>query len=132
MEKSIVTYDPGAGRYRMLDTIREYADELLNELGERDELRRRHRDTCRAFVDRAAQRWSGNGQAGLFELIRQAMSDLRAAFGYCLTTPGEERVGLEMVTALSFFWFEGLEAGTGGEWLERALRLVPEACLQRG
>ncbi|MGI5170103.1 LuxR C-terminal-related transcriptional regulator [Spirillospora sp. CA-253888] len=134
VEKSIITYDPRSGHYRMLDTIREYADELLDELGERDELRRRHRDAFRAFVERAVQRWDGrgSGQAGLFELIRQAMPDLRAAFGYCLTTPGEERVGLEMISALCFFWFEGLETGTGGEWLDRALRLVPEACLERG
>ncbi|MBO2452158.1 LuxR family transcriptional regulator [Actinomadura barringtoniae] len=132
VEKSIVTYDPHTGRYRMLDSIREYAGDLLDGLGERQELRRRHRDSYRAFVERAVERWCGGGQVGLFDAIRQAMPNLRAAFDYCLSTAGEERTGLEMISALSFFWFEGLELGTGGEWLEQALDLVPEACLERG
>jgi predicted ATPase/DNA-binding NarL/FixJ family response regulator len=132
VEKSIVTYDPHAGRYRMLDSIREYAHELLNEQGELEELRRRHRDTYRTFVERAVERWCGGGQVGLFETIRQAMPNLRAAFAYSLSTPGEERIGLDMVSALYFFWFEALEFGTGREWLGEALSRVREPCLERG
>lgn len=132
VEKSIVTYDPTTGRYSMLDTIREYAGELLDALGERPELRRRHRDAYHAFVDRAVRRWRGRGQVGLFGVLREAMPNLRAAFAYSVATPGEERAGLEMVSALSFFWFEGLELGTGREWLEAALYAVPEPCPERG
>ena len=44
IDKSLVVADPTGGRYRLLETIRQYAREKLLETGDADELRNRHRD----------------------------------------------------------------------------------------
>jgi predicted ATPase/class 3 adenylate cyclase len=42
VEKALVASDPDGGRYRLLETVRQYAQERLNESGEGDEVRTRH------------------------------------------------------------------------------------------
>ena len=42
VEKSLVAADPDGGRYRLLETVRQYAQERLNASGEGDEVRARH------------------------------------------------------------------------------------------
>ena len=42
VEKSLVAADPEGGRYRLLETVRQYAQERLNASGEGDEVRARH------------------------------------------------------------------------------------------
>ena len=41
----------GATRYRLLETVRQYARERLQESGETDAVRARHRDWCLAFAE---------------------------------------------------------------------------------
>jgi predicted ATPase len=42
IEKSLVGLDPDSGRYRLLETVRQYAQERLTESGEEDSVRTRH------------------------------------------------------------------------------------------
>jgi hypothetical protein len=44
VEKSLVTFDPKAGRYRALETIRVFASDRANEASELDAIRDAHRD----------------------------------------------------------------------------------------
>ena len=46
VDKSLVVADDGAdgSRYRLLETVRQYAQEKLRESGEGDDVRARHRD----------------------------------------------------------------------------------------
>ena len=50
VERSMVSHDPGERRYRLLETVRLYAEQKLLEAGEADEYRRRHRDWFLAHV----------------------------------------------------------------------------------
>ena len=85
VERSMVSHDPGERRYRLLETVRLYAEQKLLEAGEAEEYRRRHRDWFLAHVSslpleecffpgntsrriatdidelRAARRWSYDG-----------------------------------------------------------------------
>ena len=85
VERSMVSHDPGERRYRLLETVRLYAEQKLLEAGEAEEYRRRHRDWFLAYVSslpleecffpgdtsrrivtdidelRAARRWSYDG-----------------------------------------------------------------------
>jgi predicted ATPase len=67
IDKSLVTVKGGSEdfesetRYGMLETIREYARERLDEAGETDQLRQRHRDYFIALAERAEPRLKGLG-----------------------------------------------------------------------
>jgi non-specific serine/threonine protein kinase len=60
VDKSVVTVVPGSEgptRYRMLETVREYADELLVGAGELDAARQRH---FRHFLSLAGETWASS------------------------------------------------------------------------
>ncbi|MFG2004461.1 ATP-binding protein [Spirillospora sp. NPDC048911] len=127
-DKSILTRteDESGTRYRLLDTLREYGAEWLRELGEKDDLRRRHRDWCLELVERRAREWFGPGQAEIFQHLRSVHADLSAALEYCLTTPGQAQTGLRMAGAMFFYWVGCGFLDEGRTWLDRALALDPE------
>ena len=63
--------------------------------------------------------------------MRAERENLRAALGYCLDTPGQQRAGLRLAGALYYFWFGCGEAREGRYWLERALAADPEPSRER-
>jgi predicted ATPase/DNA-binding CsgD family transcriptional regulator len=92
----------GLGRYRLLETLRQYGLERLREADEEAPLRERHRDWCRALVDRADAVCGGPAKdARLLELARE-QDNLRAASRWCLER-GEAEVGLRLTVAGSRF-----------------------------
>ena len=53
-ERSLVQYDPGSGRYRLLETLRQFAADRLAESGRSDAVRDRYADHYTALVTRVA------------------------------------------------------------------------------
>ena len=51
VDRSLVVYDPAAGRYRLLETLRQYAADRLADAGETDDARGRH---AQCYADLAA------------------------------------------------------------------------------
>jgi predicted ATPase/DNA-binding SARP family transcriptional activator len=52
VDKSLVTVeDAGAARYRLLDTVRQFAEERLESAGERETVEARHRDWAQTLVE---------------------------------------------------------------------------------
>jgi predicted ATPase/class 3 adenylate cyclase len=66
-------------RFWMLETIREYAVERLDESDESDELRRRHADHFLALAEHA-ERYVTAGERTWFDRIQRERDNLRAAF----------------------------------------------------
>jgi predicted ATPase/DNA-binding SARP family transcriptional activator len=116
VSKSLVVAEPTAGgtRYRMLETIRQYAAGQLAEAGEAGPARRRHAE---AFLPLAEE------ERGLPVLLRE-QDNFRAALEHTLTTGGGE-TGPRLARALGEFWLaRGLLQEARG-WLERALAAGP-------
>ncbi|WP_328491732.1 regulator [Streptomyces sp. NBC_00414] len=112
------------GRFRMLDTVREYGRMWLGELGETTVLSERHaayflRRTRRAHAD-----WLGPTQIDAYRWVSAAHSDLCAALDHFLATRPQQ--ALEMAGLLGFFWSccGHLREATG--YLEEALALTEE------
>ncbi|MEO5873655.1 MAG: LuxR C-terminal-related transcriptional regulator [Streptosporangiaceae bacterium] len=107
--------------YRLLDSIREYGAEWLRELGEEQELRRRHRDwyLCRVWAVEAA--WSGPQQEFWLRRTNREHANLRAALEYSLGRRGEHRAALSMTASLWFLWAACGHVREGRHWLEQAL-----------
>jgi predicted ATPase/DNA-binding SARP family transcriptional activator len=113
--KSLVVAEPAAGgtRYRMLETIRQYAAERLAEAGEAGPARRLHAEAFLRLAEEERQ---------LPVLLRE-QDNFRAALGHALA--GGDATGPRLTRALGGFWLaRGLLQEARG-WLERALAAGP-------
>jgi non-specific serine/threonine protein kinase len=113
--------DPdGTVRYRMLETIREFAAERLEASGEAEAVRARHAAWFVAFAERheLAELLPDGDRVRL--LLAADHANLRAALAW-LDAAAESRALLRLAAALGPFWagLGHLQEGRG--WLERAL-----------
>jgi predicted ATPase len=140
LDVSLITVTDGPDgepRVGMLEMIREFALERLEQAGDLDDTRRRHAGYYAGLAERADEQLHGSGPAQLAALDRlEAEHDnLRAALTWSLQTPAagpapadRERAatGLRLVRALGFFWYRHGYATEGRRWLQRAIDLAGE------
>jgi len=124
--KSLVVVERSDGEveYRLLNTIREYADSWLVDAAERDELARRHHDWCLGQAAGAARALHDGDQRRWARRIRSCMDDIRAALDWALR-PGGETVAL--AGAMWQVWEMRGQEREGRQWLGRALARDAEA-----
>ena len=121
VEQSLVTVSPdGEGtRYGMLEPVRQYAREKLEEGGEADDARRRHADHYLSLAERAGVELWGPGQGNWLERLEQENGNLRAALAWTLDS-GAETAG-RFCYALWLFWWARGHHREGRRWAEAAL-----------
>ena len=130
--KSLViadTTDRSQARYRLLETIREYALEKLNEAGETSRLRDRHLDLFVRRAEEAAFHLGGTDQQLWLNWLESEHDSLRAALAWSLEdSPGGRRIegGLRLVRALVRFWEIRGYVQEGMGWVERLLTQAGE------
>ncbi|WP_419866438.1 helix-turn-helix transcriptional regulator [Mycobacterium kyorinense] len=112
VDKSLVVAESTSGttRYRLLETVRQYALEKLGESGEADAVRSRHCDyytSMAALLDAPAR--TDYGQR--LEQTEVEMDNLRSALGWNLETSNSERA-LSLASSLQRLWM------TRGRFLE--------------
>jgi predicted ATPase/class 3 adenylate cyclase len=106
VEKSLVLprADPdGEPRFRMLETIREYAVDVLRTSDALDETRRRHAEYFLELAERVDFESRTGEQAGLFAQLELENANLRAAVDWARATDDNELL-LRLATALWDFW----------------------------
>ncbi|WP_432143454.1 ATP-binding protein [Streptomyces sp. bgisy084] len=123
VDKSVLTMESrrGLGRYRMLETIREYGRDLLRLGGEEAAVRRRHRDHYQELAARAEADWFSARQETWSARLYLERTNIRAALEFCLNTPHEVGAGLVLANS---WWGNALGAGILDEqrrWLGQAL-----------
>jgi predicted ATPase len=116
-DKSLVRTEEG--RFRMLETIREYALERLNESGELEQLRARHADHFVQFGLRAEPELTGADQHIWLARLAGDYENLRAALEWCVESRPYD--GLRLASALVVFWFNQSFYRDGLHWLEQVL-----------
>lgn len=106
VDKNLVVCEPQGeqNRYRLLETVRQYARERLMESGESATLRGRHRDYFLRLAEAAAPKLNGPEQTAWLERLETEHDNLRAALAWCLEEPGGMEVGLRLTKALKTFW----------------------------
>jgi tetratricopeptide (TPR) repeat protein len=91
-------------RYRMLDTIREYAREKLREAGEENLLRDRHLEFLLTLAEEAEQHLFDAEETTWLDRLETERDNLRSAVEWSLE--GERAAsGLRLMAALWYFWF---------------------------
>jgi predicted ATPase/DNA-binding SARP family transcriptional activator len=120
VEKSLILAQPstnGSPRYRMLETIREYALERLTETGEGESLRTRHVEWFIDLAEAAEAAMRGPNQAQALQRVEIEEDNLRLALQ--TATTGQQR--MRLATALFWHWYVHGRYGEGRRWLESTL-----------
>jgi predicted ATPase/DNA-binding SARP family transcriptional activator/tetratricopeptide (TPR) repeat protein len=121
VERSMVVFEPGAStRYRMLETLREYAAEQLADSGEAELLDRRHAEFFRDFARDAEMTLRGHGQRETLSRLRTEQPNMRAAIAWFAGPGADMDSALVMASALGLFWHLGRHL-EGRELLGRLL-----------
>jgi len=109
------------GRFTMLETVRQFAVERLEEAGA-TELRRRHAEWLTELAETMAERTTVGGEdAGVWlDRIQPEHDNIRAALAWSIDEDPE--LALRLASSLRLFWEVRGHFGEGGRWLEEALQ----------
>jgi predicted ATPase len=128
VEKSLLRFTNE--RYWMLETIREYAGERLEESSEANERRRQHAHHYMSLALRAEPHLDGTReQSAWLDRIEVESANLREALPFLAS--GDPGGLLRLAAALWRFWQMHSHFSEGRRWLQRALELNPEPTFER-
>ena len=130
-DKSLVVAEAGADgriRYRMLDTIREYAAARLDEAGETERMRASFLDYAVREVEQLAligmaiipASWSA--RVDTFRRFEDETANIRQLLGWCLAS-GEAESGLRICLATRPVWIVQGSFAEGAGWMDAFLDL---------
>ena len=127
VEKSLVTMDERASgtRYRMLETIREYALEKSLQAGDAPSTALRHCEHFFALAKQAREGLKGREQAQWIDRLEADLDNLRSATALALAGGADPFVAVKMAVALQGFWILRGYASEGRAVVQAALALPP-------
>jgi predicted ATPase/class 3 adenylate cyclase len=106
VDKSLILVDDRTGgvRYRMLESLRQYARERLDEAGEMEQFRERHANYFLRFVEELSQKKGKVGENETLNAIERDHDDLRLALDFFAAHPLGGEAGMRLATSLAPFW----------------------------
>jgi non-specific serine/threonine protein kinase len=124
VNKSLVLLEEAAGfpRYRLLETVRQFAEEHLVAAGEATLLPDRHLAHFLALAEEAAPQLTGPEQGIWLARLEREHDNLRAALHWAREQEVAE-LSLRLAGALWRFWYRRGYRSEGREWLRLALAL---------
>ncbi|MFF7180766.1 BTAD domain-containing putative transcriptional regulator [Streptomyces sp. NPDC008121] len=128
VDKSLVIATPvdgGAMRYRLLETVAEYAAERLDEAGERAEAERRHIVHYREVARTGDPRLRGAGQIQAIARFGREYENLRTALRRAVSAR-DEHEALALVHALLWYWQMRDLRADALHWAEAVAALGPD------
>jgi non-specific serine/threonine protein kinase len=127
LDKSLLGQEEGTGgepRLVMLETIREYAREKLEESGEAEDTRRRHTEYMLALAEECEPKLKGPNQLEWMERLEAEHDNMRAALSWAIER-GEAETAARLGGALWWFWLVRGNLSEGSSWLKAALNGNP-------
>lgn len=128
VDKSLVVATPaddGTMRYRLLETVAEYAGERLDEAGERAEIERRHLVHYRELARLTDPELRGGGQLRAMTWFRTEYENLRTALRHAVAER-DEHEALMLVHCLLWYWQLRDLRADALHWAEAAAALGPD------
>lgn len=128
VSKSLVVVEEAGDhmRYRLLETIREYALERLREAGEMQDAQRRHVEAVMALVERAEQPLHGPAQKQWLDRINRDRANLEAALSWCFGPAGNTLVGCRIVSMLKMAWLSTPATLNAERWVSTAMAAMTD------
>jgi len=118
-DKSLAQLDD-SGRYRLLETIREYARMRAAEAGETSAVAGHHLAWAADFAQRLEPDVERAAPEAL-DVVERELPNIRAALDHAAGAPDPDHNGLRLITALALFW---TQRGYAAEGAEAALRVL--------
>ncbi|HVJ54570.1 MAG TPA: winged helix-turn-helix domain-containing protein [Aliidongia sp.] len=128
VRKSLVSIDPVAPLpYRLLETIRTYAAEKLEDAGERRALHERHARCVADKFKSAIRDWHEANEGVWCDRYAWLLADLRAALRWSFGTDGNLDLGLAITGQSTPLWHVLRLDGEGRRWAETAASSLTDA-----
>ncbi|MEU1790821.1 BTAD domain-containing putative transcriptional regulator [Streptomyces sparsogenes] len=127
VDKSLVVATPDAAdgmRYRLLETVAEYAADRLEQAGERAAVERRHLVAYRELARTADPLLRGREQRRWLARLETEHDNLRAALRRAVAARDEQEA-LCLVLSLGWFWHLRGHRGEARQWTTAAAALGP-------
>ncbi|MGW1547277.1 AfsR/SARP family transcriptional regulator [Streptomyces sp. NPDC002346] len=128
VDKSLVAAAPaddGEMRYRLLETVGEYAAGRLDEAGERTVVERQHLVFYRELARTTDPQLRGAGQRAAIELLEREYENLRTALRRAVAARDEQEV-LCLVLSLAWYWQMRDLRTDARQWSDAAAELGPD------
>ncbi|MBI1332676.1 MAG: tetratricopeptide repeat protein [Armatimonadetes bacterium] len=126
VEKSLIFLegDSETSRYRILETVRDYASEKL--VGSRaDVWRDRHLEAITQLAEEGDRLFHGPDQAKWQEAISAETDNIRAALMWASDDPERAETALRLIGFMRIFWSRGSRFQEGYEWATAFLQTTP-------
>ena len=123
VDKSLVVFEErqdGMGRFRQLETVRQYSFERLEESGEEEQIRRQHAEYYLALAEGAEEQLKGISQQQWLDSMEIEHVNLRAAIGWALERR-ETELALRLTASAAHFRYPRGHLQEGRRQLEAAL-----------
>jgi len=117
VERSAVA---GESRYRLLETIRQYAFDALVATGEAPAVSGRHCDWYVSVAEEVEPELKGTRQVERWQRLEREHGNMRIAIAWSLGTTGPSRA-FALVAALGWFWFQRGYWSEAWRWVRRCL-----------
>jgi predicted ATPase/class 3 adenylate cyclase len=113
VEKSLVKSDASGARYRLLETMRQYAQERLDESGERDRACDNHLRFYLEFAERAWPELVGPNQGTWLKQLDLERDNILAAHALCDHANCGAEFGLRLASSVKRYWLNRGLLGLG-------------------
>jgi predicted ATPase/DNA-binding SARP family transcriptional activator len=120
VEKSLVVAE--GERFRLLDTVRQYASERLEAAAERETVALRHLNWCLALAEEHDPLSAGPRRA--LHVLEREHDNLRAGLAWAVRR--DPQAALRLATRLWRFWLDRGYFAEGNRWLQTTLAAAPE------
>lgn len=125
-DKSLLRREPG-DRFRLLDTVREYAlERLAEDVAEQATAQRRHARHYTELVEAANGELFGPAEADALARFELEHGNVRAAFAFTIAAR-EGELALRLAAASRRFWYVHGHFAEGLAALDAALEIAPDA-----
>ncbi|WP_406168098.1 AfsR/SARP family transcriptional regulator [Streptomyces sp. NBC_00996] len=128
VDKSLVVAAPsddGEMRYRLLETVAEYAGERLDESGDRLAAERAHLTYYRELARTTDPALRGPGQGAAIALLEREYENLRTALRHAVAE-GDEQEAICLVLSLSWYWQIRDQRIDARTWSREVMALGPD------
>ncbi len=121
VDKSIVNVETqgGEARYRLLETVRQYARDRLGDSEGAAVVHGQHRDWYLALAERADPGLRGPDQTAWSQRLEAEHDNLRSALEWSMWDEAGAEAGSRLAWALMWFWLMRGHISEGREWLEK-------------
>ncbi|MER5947687.1 BTAD domain-containing putative transcriptional regulator [Streptomyces sp. NPDC001904] len=134
VDKSLLIATPGGHglsgmRYRMLETIHEYANERAADSPElRLAAERRHLAYIRALVEEADPKIRSGEQLPWIQRLETELDNIRAALTRVTSVPGlvDEEAAIALALHIGWFWWLRNYRSEGGDWVQTIRGMLPD------